>query len=211
MDPDRRLLSCKEKRNCAIAINTQYIHTMKFFTLKHSQSSLGKTSHQRKVGKDPATDWFLILCFFALLIVTTVSLTGYRFFKVNTFIKSLSNSVTASVDSGKKTKEEELQEVIKFYKAKQTTHDALLGRSKIDVKKKQQDASLASSTASTSSGAQSSGVQSNGAQKSSLSNPPIPASVQTQSQPKQSTAPTSAPAPSPAQRENLELVIPNEQ
>lgn len=107
-----------------------------------------------KVGRDPSTDWFILLCIFVTMVVIVISLTAFRFFKVNNFIADLSMNTGTSADAGVKTREEELQDIIEYYKAKQERHNQLLGNSKIEVKKDLEQAAeearkaeLASSTA----------------------------------------------------------------
>ncbi len=178
---------------------------MQLFKRKTNQKV--KNPSHSKVGRDPSIDWFILLCVFACMTVIVISLTAFRFYKANNFMTALSLNTGTSADAGVKTREEELQEIIEYYKTKQERHNQLLGNSKIEVKKDQEladeearKAALASSTAAAQAQSK---IQSEG-QVQGASTKKVDTSVPS---PAQSTVPKPAPKPAVPQEE-LQLVLP---
>lgn len=175
---------------------------------KRKLNNKAKNPNRSKIGKDPATDWFIVLCIFSLLIVTSIAFTGYRFYNVNKFIKELSLTTGVSADGGNKTREEELQDIIQFYKEKEDKHNLLLGKSKIEVKQDLEAALLEAKNAAIASSSAESG--SSASQKQSTQ---APASAQNQTvlpKPASTPAPKSSPTPKPdTESEELQLIIPS--
>lgn len=93
-----------------------------------------KNPNHGKIGKDPSTDWFIILCVFTLVSIIAIATTVVRFLNTKSFIASLDSVTGVSNQNDTKTQEEQVNEILDFYRQKSDRHNQLLGKSKVESK-----------------------------------------------------------------------------
>ena len=97
----------------------------------------------KSCGKNPELDWVVMVVLFFLLMIT-VAVLGIGFlFQTKRFVQDQRSATGIASDSGIKTKEEELRDVLNEYMRKSELHTKILGEANIQVEK------IATSTATT--------------------------------------------------------------
>lgn len=97
----------------------------------------------KSCGKNPELDWvFMVVLFFLLMIVVAVLGVGFLF-QTKRFVQDQRSATGIATDTGIKTKEEELRDVLGQYMRKSELHTKILGEANIQVEK------IATSTATT--------------------------------------------------------------
>lgn len=164
-----------------------------------------------KIGKDPSTDWFIVLCLFTVLVLASLSFTVLRYLSVNNFINELATATGASTVADTKTQEEKLQEIIVFYKTKEDRHYQLLGKSKSEVREdfeeisaQKRQAEIASSTEAAQKAAKAEADAKAAADKATKDAQDAEAKAKATSGTTQSKSQTQS-----SSQEDLELVIPS--